>query len=1392
MLTIDGLISDLRSLVPFRKLADSLTEFTTDFSGKVWTLEILLAHLNEAISAFLASDYLQLSEFFPVFCERKFGDNFAKTKRHCHLIVLSLHAYAAKHASVELYRGLLETADDREVYTFFAETKRLCLAEKQVDNHIYATLDNLYLSDKQWQFIVSQTLNYDVTRIREFHRDLQAKIQAIRHGSSEKVTRYIRKDQINLSFFLRECLDRFVALHNEVLRRKESELLAYRQNLQKELKGEYAEVVRTISKTRVSNLAAVEGLEEERERSEILRKEEQRQRLVAELKEATRKTNYYKMSSLKLLVYLQRMDPEMERIRQKFAQMRATFQRLKKEVLPAKDWEAIYNQSDVFMKQFLDKGTEVTVRNFPEFRRGLDPATLTLFEKIWEREEELRPAIAAKIEELRKVIFNTRFSVVTDNQKKNLNKLKEDIKKMFDRYDRANNSQYIILEALYKSIETMSERGQTSANILDGVAEGFLQSLKSSMEGDPITISKNDLLEQRPKKSVAEKRKQTATSGTFDFGEDPHVYVDRIDQEVEQEEARSRQTTQRRPAPIVEEEEDAPPRKPVAADKRGSAHGIEPMKFKSDFFVKKRAADGDSSESFLGQSKLSSIGYYDQTRDRDVKSISQNLTSGVKNDFDLAMVPEQAEAENDLQKKSSFGQQGPSSSQVAAPRRPTNPIDDYLAPAGRTSEARVSPRVSQARQSTGIVEKRSTPADEIFEALNDDRVTDFNYQGGPTATGVSDGEWAAPDIEPRKSEDKKMPGLLDIDFPESQETEKTPEQIKKEKVDAMRSRFGGPKKAEASPKGTDLGRQTNGVQQPQSPARVTKDFVPAEPESPKRESVGAAESPKKKSSGTKIEDLHSDFLELDQQVPPPVNDNESRASNSSQSQPKKRSLPPMKPRTDSRKASEKLSLQPEPIAEEIARLSRPSQPQSVHRDSYGLDLASPEPAPPAKTSTASRPGSIFGSTVDPPRTSVPGTQSPARISDASKNVSIIEPAQQTPQESVDSPSPKISIHNDQPAPPEKDNTINLFASFGNISQNNKPETAKVSKSRPSGDISEIDSLLNNLKGDAPRNTKGSTGSTGAVRPSNPSNPQPAQAEPRTSQQDRLSASKRTSDAPRGSNPGARTSQPRDSLPSDIKKEVEGDREDLSRQSTLKDDLANHQPDPSEPESADEDYDSNESDVREPKVKIRLKNMESEVFEEVPPKSNPISFRENYASSMTRPPEISAIRPKGLSSVPDRPSQGNLSYLPTMIQPKADTTEGDDTFMNLDDLRAAGEGKSGLHDKPDESFGDVLAPSDKLISHKNQTFGNEEGPSQSMPPGKIASSEVSPKGTPVSRSQSPNVSRSDLSPKSHVAENMRSIYSKKGQQVAKATGLRTDEPKTLKNYFKGFLGVKPDK
>jgi hypothetical protein len=264
------------------------------------------------------------------------------------------------------------------------------------------------------------------------------------------------------------------------------------------------------------------------------------------------------------------------------------------------------------------------------------------------------------------------------------------------------------------------------------------------------------------------------------------------------------------------------------------------------------------------------------------------------------------------------------------------------------------------------------------------------------------------------------------------------------------------------------------------------------------------------------------------------------------------------------------------------------------------------------------------------------------------------------------------------------------------------------------------------------------------------------------------------------------------LPTDFQKEADGDQGRESKRSTVKEDPINHNQEPSEPESLDEDYDSNESDVREPKVKIRLKNTESEVFEEGPAKSEPLSFRENFTNDINRPPELSAIRPKGLSSIPDRSSQGGLSYLPTMIQPKAENTDGDDTFMNLRDLREAGEEKSDHQSKEEGSFGDVLAPSDKLISHKNQTFGNKNDPSGSILPPKVTSSEVSPKGTPASRSPSPNVSRSDLSPKGHVAENMRSIYSKKGQQIAKATGLQTDQPKSIKNYFKGFLGVKPDK
>jgi hypothetical protein len=45
---------------------------------------------------------------------------------------------------------------------------------------------------------------------------------------------------------------------------------------------------------------------------------------------------------------------------------------------------------------------------------------------------------------------------------------------------------------------------------------------------------------------------------------------------------------------------------------------------------------------------------------------------------------------------------------------------------------------------------------------------------------------------------------------------------------------------------------------------------------------------------------------------------------------------------------------------------------------------------------------------------------------------------------------------------------------------------------------------------------------------------------------------------------------------------------------------------------------------------------------------------------------------------------------------------------------------------------------------------------------------------------------------HIAEKFRSIYSKNGRIIAEKTGLKSDEPKSIKNFFKGIFGIKEDR
>jgi hypothetical protein len=192
MATINDLIHNVQLFVPFKEIIPMLLDFVADVKGKLWTVEILTKNLNDIVQEFAESQTPVIQTFFKAYLAKLHGENTLKSQKFCFTLLMSLLMYKERTDYLRLYYELFTTESDLEVYLFFNECRRSCLNIMQITEQKFTNLDGVYMTNKQWQIVINQCLNYSIDQIKDFEQDMQKEVMRLKHEKTEKITKYCR------------------------------------------------------------------------------------------------------------------------------------------------------------------------------------------------------------------------------------------------------------------------------------------------------------------------------------------------------------------------------------------------------------------------------------------------------------------------------------------------------------------------------------------------------------------------------------------------------------------------------------------------------------------------------------------------------------------------------------------------------------------------------------------------------------------------------------------------------------------------------------------------------------------------------------------------------------------------------------------------------------------------------------------------------------------------------------------------------------------------------------------------------------------------------------------------------------------------------------------------
>ena len=58
----------------------------------------------------------------------------------------------------------------------------------------YANLDDIYLDDKEWVYVLNETLGFNFEEINNFREEMLERVNSVKHARYENISRYIKLD----------------------------------------------------------------------------------------------------------------------------------------------------------------------------------------------------------------------------------------------------------------------------------------------------------------------------------------------------------------------------------------------------------------------------------------------------------------------------------------------------------------------------------------------------------------------------------------------------------------------------------------------------------------------------------------------------------------------------------------------------------------------------------------------------------------------------------------------------------------------------------------------------------------------------------------------------------------------------------------------------------------------------------------------------------------------------------------------------------------------------------------------------------------------------------------------------------------------------------------------
>lgn len=447
--------------------------------------------------------------FFPQYLMMKIGKDVRVQRRFCFTLILSLLEYKKTHFYIELYYNLLAFENEFDSFDFFWDVRSFALTIKEVYNQKYADLDKYFLNSREAMFILNQCLGYDVETVEAFEQEIKEVITEIRLSKKVKISRIIRGDSYNLTFFLSEACVRLLTKDNSVLGSR-------RQTLKTSIKGHTRR-----SSLFKSHVSVGENHYETVHKNEAIENEliKEKESLLEELKSTIAEKNKTKEGNLKLLAFIKEKERLLDLIRSGINKQVKQINSVKQGGLNKNEARNLDNDLLPIDSQLLYKGSLINRTDMKNFKKMMIRLNKKRFDELDTRKEEYSYCVRKVIKETQKIIEDRNFIFAYGNLDYDNQYMKESFKNVFKDKTQLNLSEFYILRTGFNYFPSEESQIRKIDDVMSSTNNNSVELVKQ-------LIDQNSEVDGIEKDEMVDEYRERVKKCLFELGDlDEEVYM---------------------------------------------------------------------------------------------------------------------------------------------------------------------------------------------------------------------------------------------------------------------------------------------------------------------------------------------------------------------------------------------------------------------------------------------------------------------------------------------------------------------------------------------------------------------------------------------------------------------------------------------------------------------------------------------------------------------------------------------------------------------------------------------------------------------------------------------------------------------------------------------------